>query len=322
MRLEEVENPCDEALNSSMTACGNSGHPVELLLSPVFHLPATITPPPPGLERIWIVFPRQRQDAPDACLQSAAALSAANWPVGAVLTLGPDNWADLPALIQQAIQKLPQLWELRMMPAAAEAGQSSLPAEKMQPALHAAMMKVRQAAAGWPCAVRGERLPLCGAEEADWGFLAHSREEETAFFLPPDSGNWERRPERPHCPAAEKCAYAGYEQCAGGPLPPFWQPAPFLETPRSPEPFPWLRNEEEILYLSRYTDVFFQEKALLLKNRLFGTGIALPLRGAAQRVFLHRLERGLSPQDLCVFLQKQGLSEEWLNDMLRECVCS
>ncbi len=86
------------------------------------------------------------------------------------------------------------------------------------------------------------------------------------------------------------------------------------------DPIALYRDGDERLTLSRYAEARMQDGGVLLRSRLFGTQLCLPLPGEAQRAFLDRLSAGMTAEEIRAFLRAQGLPEDGLAALLRGCV--
>lgn len=75
-----------------------------------------------------------------------------------------------------------------------------------------------------------------------------------------------------------------------------------------------------LLYLSPYTQYWYSDKTIQLKNRNYDRYVTIPLNTYQQRVFIRMLKAGVNYEQLLMYLRKNRLDDEAFESLLQGCV--
>lgn len=276
--------------------------------------------PPPWISMVWLALWRNQDQEDSAAWRLAKELHDGLWPVGIQMPLSAGNISSLPERIGRLAAAIPKLRELRLTVDVHE-DEQKLPLDELRDALQAGLGAARRATdAGWKCEVRCEGLPLCAAEERDFGFFIGRNESEQVIFF--DAGDFEHENVCPpkRCPSADVCAFAPYGQCRESGAHLLWVPEAKPDIPRTAGLYALHSGDDERFYLGRYTEAVQRRSGIVMRSRLFGIEVFVPLLGAAQECFLDRLSSGMTAEEIRAFFREQRLETGLFDTMLKGCV--
>lgn len=276
--------------------------------------------PPPWIQMVWLTLRGDPEHEDSPVWRLAKELHDGLWPVGIQIPLSAGDIGSLPERISRLAATLPRLRELRLTVDVHD-GEQLLPMDELRAALRAGLETARRAAgAGWKCEVRCEGLPLCAVEERDFGFFAGRNEGEQVIDLSAGDSELENACPLQRCLHADDCAYAPYGQCRESDGHPFWIPESKPEGSRTAELYALHSGGDERFYLGRYTEAIQRQGGIVMRSRLFGIDVFVPLLGAAQECFLERLSAGMTAEEIMAFFRGQGLEADLFDTMLKGCV--